>query len=1129
VSMKKVAPCSHLFLLFVQLVTVLAVLPQPSHAQVHHLAGGADPARGSQPINYVQGNYATPQSPQATVNVTYSSAQVAGDLNVVVVGWNDSNSTISRIVDSKGNTYTRAVGPTIQSGVASQSIYYAKNITAAGAGTNTVTVTFSTAAAYPDIRILEYSGADPNSPVDVTSASYGSGSSCNSGSATTTNSTDLILGANIVQTMTGAPGSGYTKRLLTQPDGDIAEDQMTTTTGSYGATASVDPSAQWVMQMVAFRTPSGGGGGFSMSASPSSLTITPGSYSTSTITTTANGNFNSSISLSATGVPSGTTVSFNPTTIPAPGSGTSTMTITVGTSTPAGTYPITVAGNGGGTQQNTTVTVIVTAPSFTVSASPSSLSVAPGNQGTSIITTTVSGGFNSAISLSATGIPSGTTVSFNPSSIPAPGSGSSTMTLVVGSTSAPGTYPITVKGTGGGIQQTTTVTLTVTAPTFTISASPSSLSVAPGHQGNSTITTSVSGGFNSSISLSATGAPSGTIVSFNPGTIPAPGSGSSTMMITVGSGTVPGTYPVTVTGSGGGIQRTTTITLTVTGLPDFTISASPNSLTVQQGGPGTSTITTALLNGFNSSIALSASGVPSGTTVSFNPATIPAPGSGTSAMTVTVGSGTATGNYTLTVTGNGGGVQHTATISLTVTTVNGASPTLVQHVTCPNSGPIGGGVGGYNSPTPSYNCPLPEPAQQGNALVLGFFSDNSGSPTWTITDDKSNTWRQARSTTDNNGNIIAVYYALNVAAGTRMITVNNSGGTAGYLAVSASEYYNVASLSALDAGSCYAGSNSTSITAGNITPTTSGDLLWQFAANADAAAVSSFAGGSQSNITWALNGTDILTGDATQAGVYNATATINPTFSSGTSQAWDSCAMALKSASAGTAPSRPFRIVHMLHAQMPDTASNPFPVQMPTSGNLIVVSFISGGNTISSMSSSPANTWQQTGPALVWGVTATQMYYAGSAATSNSMKFSFNNAGTLTGSTMMIYDITGAAASPLDVDSGGQDGDQHSIVNSLTTCSNCLTPSAPNELIVGNFGQAWCTATGITAPNGGYFDVATYNGNSINGPEPVDQNNGWFHYYDSGVSPLSATWIESCGSEAETDWSGRLAAFKPAQ
>ncbi len=91
------------------------------------------------------------------------------------------------------------------------------------------------------------------------------------------------------------------------------------------------------------------------------------------------------------------------------------------------------------------------------------LRCAQGNQGTSTITTTISGGFSSSIALSAPGLPSGTTANFNPNPIPAPGSGSSLMTINVGASTPAGTYPITVTGNGGGIQQYTTVTLTVTA------------------------------------------------------------------------------------------------------------------------------------------------------------------------------------------------------------------------------------------------------------------------------------------------------------------------------------------------------------------------------------------------------------------------------------------------------------------------------------------------------------------------------------------------------------------------------------------------------------------------------------------------------------------------------------------
>jgi hypothetical protein len=156
-------------------------------------------------------------------------------------------------------------------------------------------------------------------------------------------------------------------------------------------------------------------------------------------------------------------------------------------------------------------------------------------------------------------------VGFNPQTIPAPGSGQSTMTVTVGASTPPGTYPITVKGNGGGIQQSTIVTLTVTAAsTFSIAASPSSLSVVQGYQGTSTITTIVSGGFSSAISLSASGVPTGTTVGFNPQTIPAPGSGQSTMTITVGPSTPTGTYPITVTGNGGGTQQMVVVNLTVT-------------------------------------------------------------------------------------------------------------------------------------------------------------------------------------------------------------------------------------------------------------------------------------------------------------------------------------------------------------------------------------------------------------------------------------------------------------------------------------------------------------------------------------------------------------------------------------
>ncbi len=78
-------------------------------------------------IGFGQVASSTPQSPTATVTVAYPAAQTAGDLNVVVVGWNDTTSTVQSVKDSVGNTYSLAIGPTSGSGM-NQSIYYAANI-----------------------------------------------------------------------------------------------------------------------------------------------------------------------------------------------------------------------------------------------------------------------------------------------------------------------------------------------------------------------------------------------------------------------------------------------------------------------------------------------------------------------------------------------------------------------------------------------------------------------------------------------------------------------------------------------------------------------------------------------------------------------------------------------------------------------------------------------------------------------------------------------------------------------------------------------------------------------------------------------------------------------------------------
>jgi hypothetical protein len=218
-------------------------------AMVTLVVGSASPIAFKQ-VNS-NNNTGLPPATASSVAVTYTAAQTAGDLNVVVVGWNDTTATVKSVTDTKGNAYALAVGPTLVSGTLTQSIYYAKNIGSAAANGNTVTVAFNGSAAYPDVRITEYSGLSASSPLDTTAAATGNSTNSDSGAATTSWANELLFGANtMTQTVTG-PGPGYTKRIITG-DGDLVEDQVVSATGSYHATGPLSPAGAWIMQLVTF-------------------------------------------------------------------------------------------------------------------------------------------------------------------------------------------------------------------------------------------------------------------------------------------------------------------------------------------------------------------------------------------------------------------------------------------------------------------------------------------------------------------------------------------------------------------------------------------------------------------------------------------------------------------------------------------------------------------------------------------------------------------------------------------------------------------------------------------------------------------------------------------------------------
>jgi len=228
------------------------------------------------------------------------------------------------------------------------------------------------------------------------------------------------------------------------------------------------------------------------------------------------------------------------------------------------------------------------------------------------------------------------------------------------------------------------------SPSFSLSDSPSSLTITQGGAaGTSTITVTDLNGFTGSVSLTASGLPSGVTAVFGSN----PTSTTSTLTLTASSTATTGTATVTITGTSGSLVANATLALTVQApaTPNFTISASPASLTVKPSGTGTSTITITSQNSFSSPTTLSASGLPSGVTATFsaNPVTPPANGTVTSILTLTASDGATLGTSTVTVTGASGSLNHSTTIALTVGSASAQTAVYNSTLKAPGCATVG--------------------------------------------------------------------------------------------------------------------------------------------------------------------------------------------------------------------------------------------------------------------------------------------------------------------------------------------------------------------------------------------------------------------------------------------------------
>jgi hypothetical protein len=389
---------------------------------------------------------------------------------------------------------------------------------------------------------------------------------------------------------------------------------------------------------------------FTLNASPPSQTVTQGNSASYNMVITPTNGFTSPVTFSVAGLPTGASSSFAPN----PATASSTLTVTVGSATVAGSYTLTITGTSGSLTHTKTVTLVVPAADFGLSASPSSQAVLQGASTSYNVTINPTNGFSGQVTFSVAGLPSGASGSFTPN----PGSSSSTLSVTASSTTPVGSYALTVTGISGALTHTAAVTLVVNAPPdFTLAPSPSSQTVIQGGAASYGLTLTALNGFSGQVTLSVTGLPAGATSSFSPN----PATSLSTLSVTAGVSSPVGSYTLTITGVSGGLTHIATVTLVVA-TPDFSLSASPATKTTNQGGSASYSVTVTPILGFAGQLTLTITGLPSGASGSFGPN----PATATSTLLVNVGSSTPTGTYTLTIMGTSGTLTHATTVSLTV-------------------------------------------------------------------------------------------------------------------------------------------------------------------------------------------------------------------------------------------------------------------------------------------------------------------------------------------------------------------------------------------------------------------------------------------------------------------------------
>lgn len=172
-------------------------------------------------------------------------------------------------------------------------------------------------------------------------------------------------------------------------------------------------------------------------------------------------------------------------------------------------------------------------PSIQLTLSTSSFTVSPSASTPITVKVASSGGFNSTVALTASGLPTGVTATFSPASIAAPGSGNGLLQLAIAPTMATGSYTFNIVATSGSLSSSAVANITVvaqTAPTYTLTANSTAVSTTAG--GSATVNLNlISANYAGTVTMAANSSSSAVPANAPSVTLTNNGTGSSTLTI----------------------------------------------------------------------------------------------------------------------------------------------------------------------------------------------------------------------------------------------------------------------------------------------------------------------------------------------------------------------------------------------------------------------------------------------------------------------------------------------------------------------------------------------------------------------------------------------------------------------